>query len=73
VSVCGEIASRPDIALALLALGVDALSVVPTAIPELKQALAGARLAPMRQAITSILGLPDADLVAASLRQARSA
>src|SRR6185312_16959080 len=36
VGVCGEIAVRPDLALAMIALGVDSLSVVPTAIPELK-------------------------------------
>jgi phosphoenolpyruvate-protein kinase (PTS system EI component) len=40
VTVCGEMASRPDLAIALLALGIDALSVTPRAIPELKQALA---------------------------------
>ena len=42
MGVCGEIAVRPDVALALIALGVDLLSVVPTAIPELKYALSGA-------------------------------
>jgi phosphoenolpyruvate-protein kinase (PTS system EI component) len=73
VGVCGEIAVRPDIALALLALGVDSLSVVPTAIPELKQALAGARLEPMRRAMDGILALSDARSVAAALREARSA
>jgi len=73
VSVCGEIASRPDLALALIALGIDSLSVVPTALPELKQALARARLDPMRRAMAGTLALPDAHSVAASLRQALSA
>ncbi len=73
VTVCGEIAVRPDIALALLALGVESLSVVPTAIPELKQMLAGARLAPMRRAMAEILTLPDAASVAAALREASAA
>ncbi|HEY3352750.1 MAG TPA: phosphoenolpyruvate--protein phosphotransferase [Polyangia bacterium] len=73
VSVCGEIAVRPDVALALLALGVDSLSVVPTAIPELKQALARARLEPMRRAMGGILTLCDARSVAAALREAQSA
>jgi phosphotransferase system, enzyme I, PtsP len=73
VGVCGEIALRPDMALALMALGVDSLSVVPTAIPELKQALAGARLEPMRRAMDGILALSDARSVAAALREARSA
>jgi phosphotransferase system, enzyme I, PtsP len=69
VGVCGEIAARPDLALAMLALGVDSLSVVPTALPELKQALAGARLEPMRQAIDSIIALPDAASLASALQE----
>ncbi|BDG04775.1 phosphoenolpyruvate--protein phosphotransferase [Anaeromyxobacter oryzae] len=73
VGVCGEIAVRPDVALALMALGVDSLSVVPTAIPELKQALAGARLEPMRRAMGAILALSDARSVAAALRDAQLA
>ena len=73
VGVCGEIAVRPDVALALIALGVDSLSVVPTAIPELKQALAGARLEPMRSAMDGILALSDTRSVAAALREAWSA
>ena len=73
VGVCGEIAVRPDMALALTALGVDSLSVVPNAIPGLKQALAGARLEPMRLAMKGILALPDACSVAAALREARLA
>jgi phosphotransferase system enzyme I (PtsP) len=73
VGVCGEIAVRPDVALALIALGVDSLSIVPTAIPELKQALAGARLEPMRRAMPAILALSDAGSVAAALHEAYSA
>jgi phosphotransferase system enzyme I (PtsP) len=71
VGVCGEIAVRPDVALALIALGVDSLSVVPTAIPGLKQALAGARLEPMRRAMEGILALSDAGSVASALREAQ--
>jgi phosphoenolpyruvate-protein kinase (PTS system EI component) len=73
VGVCGEIAVRPDVALALMALGVDSLSVVPTAIPGLKQALAGARLEPMRRAMEGVLALSDAKSVAAALREAQFA
>ena len=46
---------------------------VPTAIPELKQALAGARLEPMRRAMPGILALSDASSVAAALREAQLA
>ena len=42
-------------------------------IPELKQALAGARLEPMRRAVDGILALSDARSVAAALREAQSA
>jgi phosphoenolpyruvate-protein phosphotransferase len=70
VGVCGEIALRPDLALAMVALGVDSLSVVPTAIPELKQALAQLRLAPMQQAIAAILRSADAVTLAAALKEA---
>jgi len=73
LSVCGEIAVRPDVALALKALGVDSLSVAPTALPELKQALARARLEPMRRAMEGILALPDGRSVAAALREAQLA
>jgi phosphotransferase system enzyme I (PtsP) len=71
VGVCGEIAVRPDVALALLALGVDSLSVVPTAIPGLKQALASAHLEPMRRAMDGILALSDARSVAGALHEAQ--
>jgi phosphoenolpyruvate-protein kinase (PTS system EI component) len=73
IGVCGEIALRPDMALALIAPGVDSLSVAPTAIPELEQALAGARIEPMRHAMDGILVLSDARSVAAAFREARSA
>ncbi len=51
------------------ALGIDSLSVAPTAIPELKQALAGVRLAPLQRAITGIIALPDALSIATALRE----
>ena len=59
--------ARPDMALALMALGIDSLGVVPTAVPELKTALAGVRPAPLQQAIVGILALPDARAIAAAL------
>lgn len=73
VGVCGEMASRPDVALALVALGVDSLSVVPGAIPELKQALAGASVQPMKRALSAILASSDASSLASALRAAQSA
>ncbi len=70
LGVCGEVAARPDVALAMLALGVDSLSVVPTAIPELKQALGGASLEPMRRAIGGIIASSDVASLKAALRAA---
>jgi len=59
VTVCGEMAARPDLALALVALGADALSVAPAVIPELKQAFAASRLAPLAAEIDCVLASPD--------------
>lgn len=70
VGVCGAIAARPEMALALIALGVDSLSVVPSVVPELKQALASACLEPMRSALPELLALSDARSLAAALRSA---
>lgn len=73
VGVCGEVASRPDFAMVLLALGADSLSVVPRVIPELKQALARARLEPVRRAMPRVLTLSDASSVVSALRSVRFA
>jgi phosphotransferase system enzyme I (PtsP) len=54
ISVCGEMAARSDLAAYLVAIGVDALSVSPRMIPELKQALAGVNVKPLAQAAGSI-------------------
>jgi phosphotransferase system, enzyme I, PtsP len=72
VGVCGEMAARPDIAVALVALGIDSLSVVPTAIPGLKQALAEANIEPVRRGMDRILALSDASAVAAALREGQA-
>jgi phosphoenolpyruvate-protein kinase (PTS system EI component) len=68
VGVCGEMAARPELAIALLALGVDSLSVVPSAIPELKQALGAIALAPLQRAVDALLALPRSAAVESALR-----
>jgi phosphotransferase system, enzyme I, PtsP len=68
VSVCGEMAARPDLAIALLALGVDSLSVTPRVIPELKRTLARVSLDPLRSSIDGVLALSTAAAVEAALR-----
>jgi phosphotransferase system, enzyme I, PtsP len=51
VSVCGEMATHPEVAIALVALGVNTLSVTPRAIPELKQKLSQVNLEQLRLGI----------------------
>jgi phosphoenolpyruvate-protein phosphotransferase len=68
VGVCGEMAARPELAIALLALGVDSLSVVPSAIPDLKQALGSIALAPLQRAVDALLALPRSTAVQSALR-----
>jgi phosphoenolpyruvate-protein kinase (PTS system EI component) len=48
-------ATRPDLAAFLVAIGIDALSVSPRAIPELKQALASMHVKPLISAVSKIL------------------
>ena len=67
VSVCGEMASRIDLAAALVALGVDALSVVPPAIPELKQAFASLEIRGLIRAMDAVLACSDARAIEAAL------
>jgi phosphotransferase system enzyme I (PtsP) len=67
VSVCGEMAARPDLAMALVALGADALSVAPAVVPELKQALASASLGPLAAEMDAVLRSPDGPALQAAL------
>ncbi len=60
VSVCGEMAARPDLAAFLVAIGVDSLSVSPRAIPELKQALAALHVKPLTRAVGRVLACRNA-------------
>jgi phosphoenolpyruvate-protein kinase (PTS system EI component) len=68
VSVCGEMAARPDLAAFLLAIGIDALSVSPRVIPELKQALATVQLKPLSLAASRILACRNATETENALR-----
>lgn len=61
VGVCGEAASDPVVAAALVGLGVDELSMTRVAIPEVKDALATRRLADCRAAVQAAVdGADDA-------------
>jgi phosphotransferase system enzyme I (PtsP) len=67
VSVCGEMAARSDLAALLVALGVDALSVVPRAIPGLKQAFATLEIGRLAAAMDEVLACSDSRTLEASL------
>jgi phosphotransferase system, enzyme I, PtsP len=68
VTVCGEMAARADLAIALLAFGVDALSVTPRIIPELKQALAQVAVEPLRARVDDLLAISTAGAVKSALQ-----
>ncbi len=69
VAVCGEMAARPELAIALLAFGIDSLSVTPRFIPYLKQALAQVPVEPLRANLDALLRAATADEVEALLRR----
>ncbi|MFZ5894845.1 MAG: phosphoenolpyruvate--protein phosphotransferase [Myxococcota bacterium] len=72
VSVCGEAAARAEFAIALLALGVDTLSVSPRSIPELKQRLSSVRIDPLVTNMDILLSSSETSEVEQKLRQALS-
>ncbi len=68
VSVCGEMAARPEVAIALVALGVDTLSLTPRAIPELKQKLSQVNLEPLRRGLEPLLAAQTTAEIEQALR-----
>ena len=73
VSLCGEMAARPDLAAFLIAIGIDAISVSPRAIPELKQALAGVNMKRLRMAAEGIAACRTATDAELALRSCLAA
>lgn len=69
VTVCGEMAARPELAILLLAMGIDALSVTPRVIPELKQALAHLQVEPLQRRIDGVLSASSAEQIETQLRR----
>jgi phosphotransferase system enzyme I (PtsP) len=69
VAVCGEMAARPELAIALIALGVDGLSVSPRVIPALKRAVAQVAVGPLRAKTGALLAISTADGVEAAIRR----
>ncbi|MGQ5700706.1 phosphoenolpyruvate--protein phosphotransferase [Sandaracinobacteroides sp. A072] len=62
LSVCGEMGGRPLEALALIALGVERLSITPAAIGPIKAMVRSAHIEPLRAAMTEWLMTPGTDI-----------
>jgi phosphotransferase system enzyme I (PtsI) len=73
VGVCGESAADPLLALVLAGLGVTSLSMAPTALGEVRAALAGHTLAECRDLARRALAADDADGARAAVAQASRA
>ena len=65
VTVCGEMGGRPLEALALLALGIDKLSITPAGVGPIKAMVRSVALAPLRAAMDGWLDAPGTDVRAA--------
>jgi len=69
LSVCGEMASDPLGALALVGLGVRELSMTPSAIPRVKAAIRAGSAERAAQVAERCLGLPSAAEIEQTLRR----
>ncbi|GAC1517118.1 MAG: phosphoenolpyruvate--protein phosphotransferase [Gemmatimonadaceae bacterium] len=67
VAVCGEMASQPLMAYALLGLGVRQMSVAPRSVPLMKRVLRGVRAADAGDAVLKAMLAPTAADVEAGL------
>jgi phosphotransferase system enzyme I (PtsP) len=62
VTVCGEMGGRPLEALALLALGVDSLSITPAGVGPIKAMVRSADLGALRTLMTAWLDAPGTNV-----------
>jgi phosphoenolpyruvate-protein kinase (PTS system EI component) len=69
VSLCGEAGSIPELALLLVAMGIDSLSLIPSAIPETKEAFLQNVILPLRARLEEILGLSEAAAIRERLKE----
>jgi len=60
VALCGELGSKDRLAVALVAMGIDSLSLAPDAIPGIKQTLAQCQVKDLREKMDDILALGQA-------------
>ncbi|MDX2175235.1 MAG: phosphoenolpyruvate--protein phosphotransferase [Candidatus Sumerlaeia bacterium] len=69
VSVCGEIAGDPTLALLLVGMGVRELSLSPSSLPEVKRAIRASNLSDLEAAARSALAAPSAAVVLEQLQR----
>ncbi|HEX5581425.1 MAG TPA: phosphoenolpyruvate--protein phosphotransferase [Gemmatimonadaceae bacterium] len=69
VGVCGEMASQPVMAFALLGLGLRQLSVAPRSVPAIKRLVRGIASDIAREAVEAALRAPNAERAEAELRR----
>ncbi|HSJ23070.1 MAG TPA: phosphoenolpyruvate--protein phosphotransferase [Longimicrobiales bacterium] len=67
VSVCGEMAGNPLGVFLLLGLGINAISVAPSSLPEVKKVVRSVPAGEAREAVTRALRAPTGDDVIAIL------
>ena len=68
VSLCGELASREQVAPLLLGLGIRQLSMHGNAIPKVKRAIRAVTMAQCEAVAVAALAAPGADAVRAIIR-----
>ncbi len=68
VTLCGELAGRRRLALALIAMKIDALSLAPGAIPEIKRLMASSDIEPLSDSLDAILDLDTGEEIKEALR-----
>ena len=71
VGVCGEMAADPLMAMLLVGMGVDELSMGPVVIPVVKSALRNITLAQAREMASEVLSLPTAQQIRAAMTKRR--
>ena len=69
LGVCGEMASEPVTAFALLGLGLRQLSVAPRSVPMMKRLIRGTSLEIAREAVAAALAAESAERAEAELRR----
>ncbi len=62
ITICGEMGGRPLEALALLALGIDRLSITPAAVLPIKAMVRTVALKPLRESMNDWLDAPGSDV-----------